>query len=121
MSLLRRREGKTERRCTPEEQAGPDATKCPACKRKTVHQHTHLCQVPGCKLGEYKAAEVEEIRERVKAGTIPDVVAATLAGVLSDEIQGRKTAHQHTHLCQVPGCALGEYLADALGAGKDGG
>lgn len=37
-----------------------------------------------------KAAEVEEIRERVKAGTIPDVVAATLAGVLSVEIQGRK-------------------------------
>jgi hypothetical protein len=36
-----------------------------------------------------KAAEVEEIRERVKAGTIPDVVAATLAGVLSVEIQGR--------------------------------
>jgi hypothetical protein len=37
------------------EQAGPDATECPACKRKTVHQHTHLCQTPGCKLGEYLA------------------------------------------------------------------
>jgi hypothetical protein len=41
--------------CTPEEQAGPDATECPACQRKTVHQHTHLCQTPGCALGEYKA------------------------------------------------------------------
>ena len=44
------------RSCTPEEQAGPDATVCEACKRKTVHQHTHLCQTPGCALGEYKAA-----------------------------------------------------------------
>jgi len=26
--------------CTPEEQAGPDAGECPACKRKTLHQHT---------------------------------------------------------------------------------
>jgi len=33
---------------------GPDATECPACKHKTVHQHTHLCQTPGCALGEYK-------------------------------------------------------------------
>lgn len=26
--------------CTPEEQAGPDARKCPACGRMTLHQHT---------------------------------------------------------------------------------
>jgi hypothetical protein len=29
-----------ERNCTPEEQAGPDAEKCPACGRMTLHQHT---------------------------------------------------------------------------------
>lgn len=26
--------------CTPEEQAGPDASKCKACGRMTLHQHT---------------------------------------------------------------------------------
>ena len=26
--------------CTPEQQAGPDARKCPRCGRKTLHQHT---------------------------------------------------------------------------------
>jgi hypothetical protein len=53
--LVAQRNGIIDDRCTPEEQAGPDATECPACKRKTVHQHTHLCQTPGCKLGEYLA------------------------------------------------------------------
>ena len=52
--LIKRRNGMTERHCTPEEQAGPDSTECPACKRMTVHQHTHLCQTPGCAAGEYK-------------------------------------------------------------------
>jgi hypothetical protein len=35
--------------CTPEEQAGLDATECPCCGRKTIHQHTQepMC---GCKL-----------------------------------------------------------------------
>lgn len=26
--------------CTPEEQAGPDAQRCPACGRMTLHQYT---------------------------------------------------------------------------------
>lgn len=26
--------------CTPEEQAGPDASECPRCHRMTLHQHT---------------------------------------------------------------------------------
>jgi hypothetical protein len=26
--------------CTPEQQAGPDATECPECHRLTLHQHT---------------------------------------------------------------------------------
>ena len=32
--------------CTPEQQAGPDATECPQCHRKTLHQHTRepMCQ-----------------------------------------------------------------------------
>ena len=29
--------------CTPEEQAGPFATVCPKCKRKTLHQMTRQC------------------------------------------------------------------------------
>jgi hypothetical protein len=34
--------------CTPEEQAGPDASQCPGCQRYTLHQHTGepMC---GCK------------------------------------------------------------------------
>lgn len=34
--------------CTPEEQAGPDAGECPACKRKTIHQYTGqpMCGCP---------------------------------------------------------------------------
>ena len=29
-----------ERSCTPEEQAGEDATQCPKCSRMTLHQYT---------------------------------------------------------------------------------
>lgn len=29
--------------CTPEQQAGPDATECPRCKRRTCHQYTNEC------------------------------------------------------------------------------
>ena len=59
VALIARRNGETERSCSPEEQAGHDATECPACRRKTVHQHTHLCQTPGCALGEYLAETKE--------------------------------------------------------------
>lgn len=31
------------RRCTPEEQAGPAAGRCPMCNRTTLHQHTGEC------------------------------------------------------------------------------
>lgn len=36
------------RACTPQEQAGPGATKCPVCQRMTLHQYTRepMC---GCK------------------------------------------------------------------------
>lgn len=37
-----------ERNCTPEEQAGPDATICPKCKRKAVHQIIKMCMNCGC-------------------------------------------------------------------------
>ena len=29
--------------CTPEEQAGPGASLCPKCQRKTIHQYTGEC------------------------------------------------------------------------------
>jgi len=29
--------------CTPEEQAGPDATVCQRCGRRTLHQYTRDC------------------------------------------------------------------------------
>jgi hypothetical protein len=29
--------------CTPEEQAGPDATRCERCDRMTRHQHCRIC------------------------------------------------------------------------------
>ncbi len=33
--------------CTPEQQAGDDATDCPTCKRKTIHQYAHVCMICG--------------------------------------------------------------------------
>lgn len=33
--------------CTPEEQAGPNATLCPRCNLMTVHQHAHVCTLCG--------------------------------------------------------------------------
>lgn len=37
--------------CTPEEQAGEQASQCPVCQRMTLHQYTHepMC---GCKIVE---------------------------------------------------------------------
>jgi len=32
-----------QHRCTPEEQAGPDATVCPTCGRRAVHQYAKVC------------------------------------------------------------------------------
>lgn len=43
--LLKSRRGDP---CTPEEQAGPDASECSLCKRMVIHQHTGECMV-GCK------------------------------------------------------------------------
>jgi ferredoxin len=37
-----------ERNCTPEEQAGHDAKKCPQCGRMTLHQYTGDCMNPKC-------------------------------------------------------------------------
>lgn len=33
--------------CTAEEQAGPDATVCEACERRTRHQYTRQCMACG--------------------------------------------------------------------------
>jgi hypothetical protein len=33
--------------CTPEEQAGPAATECPMCHRRTCHQHCGVCMACG--------------------------------------------------------------------------
>jgi hypothetical protein len=38
----------SERDCTPEEQAGPDATTCPECGQRTVHQYARVCMAPDC-------------------------------------------------------------------------
>lgn len=35
--------------CTPEEQAGPDATECPVCGLRTVHQYAKVCMTHGCR------------------------------------------------------------------------
>lgn len=34
--------------CTPEQQAGPGATKCPTCERAVLHTYTKECMA-GCK------------------------------------------------------------------------
>ena len=49
--LLKRRNGITEPECTPEQQAGEDATVCPTCGRKCLHQWTGECMNPNCKAG----------------------------------------------------------------------
>jgi len=37
----------TERMCSPEEQAGPDAGLCEDCERRTVHQYAGVCMLCG--------------------------------------------------------------------------
>jgi hypothetical protein len=37
---------KTEK-CSPEDEAGPDATPCPKCRRITVHQYARICMACG--------------------------------------------------------------------------
>ena len=44
--LVESRHGKP---CRPEEQAGPDASECPDCKRTTLHQHTGECMNDQCR------------------------------------------------------------------------
>lgn len=44
----RYRELLSERKCTPEEQAGERAEECPACHRKTVHQICNVCMNAEC-------------------------------------------------------------------------
>ena len=44
--LLEKRDA-TKSVCTPEEQAGPAATICPECGRRTVHQHCGVCMSCG--------------------------------------------------------------------------
>ena len=34
--------------CTPEQQAGPDATICATCGQRTAHQFTGECMRPDC-------------------------------------------------------------------------
>ncbi len=38
-------------RCSPEEQAGENATECPHCHRLTVHQRVHYCVNLDCSAG----------------------------------------------------------------------
>ncbi len=45
---LRNEQGKE---CTPEEQAGPSATICPKCNRRTVHQFAERCVICGQRKG----------------------------------------------------------------------
>lgn len=46
--------------CTPEEQAGLDATECPNCLRKTMHQYCHVCMACGFSQRGHEPQEVPE-------------------------------------------------------------
>ena len=48
------------RSCSPEEQAGEDATTCPKCKRRTVHHYARICMACGV-----------DARGRAGGGTTP--------------------------------------------------
>ena len=50
----------SERTCTPEEQAGPDAWRCRSCKRDTVHQHAKVCMSCGADVAEPKEEPGDE-------------------------------------------------------------
>lgn len=45
--LLRER-NESGNECTPEQQAGPGAYRCPVCLRQTIHVHCGVCMVKGC-------------------------------------------------------------------------
>ncbi len=47
-----------EHTCTPEQQAGRDAIKCPKCDRWTIHQYT-LEPMCGCVLASQSDAEAK--------------------------------------------------------------
>jgi len=42
-------EERKDKPCTPEQQAGHDATVCKKCGRKTVHQYARVCMNCGAK------------------------------------------------------------------------
>jgi ribosomal protein L37E len=48
--LIKERTG--EKACTPEQQAGQDATVCKKCGRKTVHQYVKVCMNCGVEVNE---------------------------------------------------------------------
>jgi hypothetical protein len=50
------------RTCGPEQQAGPDATLCPECRRRTVHQHARICMSCGTDYGSEERAHPETCR-----------------------------------------------------------
>ena len=41
-------ESRNDHPCTPEEQAGPDASECSLCGRMVIHQYTGECMA-GCR------------------------------------------------------------------------
>ncbi len=60
-------ESRKDSPCTPEEQAGPNASECPKCKRMTLHQHTREC-MNGCRIGENERSDRQAGKEGVKHG-----------------------------------------------------
>ncbi len=38
-----------DNQCTPEQQAGEDADRCPKCKRKSIHRYVRVCMNCGYK------------------------------------------------------------------------
>jgi len=48
--LIKERRG--EKACTPEQQAGHDATECKKCGRKSVHQYARVCMNCGAEANE---------------------------------------------------------------------
>jgi len=60
-------ESRQDHPCTPEEQAGPDASECPLCNRMVLHQHTGECMV-GCKASKQDKAFKEHAKVLSRGG-----------------------------------------------------
>lgn len=88
--------------CTPEEQAGPEAKKCPTCGRMVLHQHTGECMA-GCLLI-YEDEELLAIVACIKCGARFDIAEQICPRCQAINCEAYKPSH---HGKDQPACKSG--------------